>query len=87
VPIAATPDQLPLQASVRDWAKQAAPLAAVRRPEPGLPAGQATTAVALTASPLTGTRQPDGSLRVTGQSGPILGAGTQVGERVLGLPR
>jgi hypothetical protein len=84
VPIATTPDQLGLQASIRDWAKQAAPLAAARRLEPGLPGGQATTAVALSASPLTGTRQPDDSLRVTG---PILGAGTQVGERVLGLPR
>jgi alkylation response protein AidB-like acyl-CoA dehydrogenase len=38
VPIAATPDQLALQASLRDWARQAAPLAAVRRLEPGAPA-------------------------------------------------
>jgi 3-oxochol-4-en-24-oyl-CoA dehydrogenase len=38
VPIALTPDQLALQASIRDWAKQAGPLAAVRRLEPGVPA-------------------------------------------------
>ena len=38
MPIALTPDQLALQASIRDWAKQAAPLATVRRLEPGLPA-------------------------------------------------
>jgi 3-oxochol-4-en-24-oyl-CoA dehydrogenase len=38
VPIAITPDQLALQASIRDWAKQAGPLAAVRRLEPGAPA-------------------------------------------------
>jgi 3-oxochol-4-en-24-oyl-CoA dehydrogenase len=38
VPIALTPDQLALQASIRDWAKQAGPLAAVRRLEPGAPA-------------------------------------------------
>jgi alkylation response protein AidB-like acyl-CoA dehydrogenase len=42
VPIAITPDQLALQASIRDWAKQAAPLAAVRRLEPGTPAGPET---------------------------------------------
>ncbi len=30
MPIAITPDQLALQASIRDWAKQAAPVAAVR---------------------------------------------------------
>jgi len=149
VPIAITPDQLALQASIRDWAKQAAPLAAVRRLEPGLPAepstylsdvaglgvfsivipetaggaggtltdlaaaleqltialvpgpvlptalaglllaaadaasqlpalaaGHATAAVALTADPLRATRHADGSLRVAGQAGPILGAGT-----------
>ena len=35
VPIAITPDQLALQASIRDWAKQAGPVAAVRRPAPG----------------------------------------------------
>jgi alkylation response protein AidB-like acyl-CoA dehydrogenase len=45
VPIALTPDQLALQAAIRDWAKQAAPLAAVRRLEPGLPAGLADLGV------------------------------------------
>jgi alkylation response protein AidB-like acyl-CoA dehydrogenase len=35
VAIAITPDQQALQASLRDWAKQAASLAAVRRLEPG----------------------------------------------------
>ena len=43
---------------------------------PALAAGQATVAVALTADPLTATCQPDGTLRVTGQTGPVLGAGT-----------
>ena len=38
MPIAITPDQVALQASIRDWAKQAGPLAAVRRLEPGGPA-------------------------------------------------
>jgi 3-oxochol-4-en-24-oyl-CoA dehydrogenase len=150
VPIATTSDQFALQASLRDWAKQAAPLAAVRRLEPGAPvpaengylsdlaglglisiavpeaaggaggtltdlaaaleqltvalvpgpvlptalaclllasanatallpalaAGQATAAVALTPGRLTGARQAGGTLRVTGQTGPVLGAGT-----------
>ena len=31
MPIAITPDQLAVQASIRDWAKQANPVAAVRR--------------------------------------------------------
>ena len=31
MPIAITPDQLAVQASIRDWAKQASPVAAVRR--------------------------------------------------------
>ena len=44
MPIAITPDQLALQASIRDWAKQAGPLAAVRRLEPGLPAEAAEPA-------------------------------------------
>ena len=35
MPIAITPDQQAVQASLRDWAKQAAPLAAVRRQELG----------------------------------------------------
>jgi 3-oxochol-4-en-24-oyl-CoA dehydrogenase len=150
VPIAITPDQLALQASIRDWAKQAAPLAAVRRLEPGLTAepaapaetashlrdvaglgvfsiavpeaaggaggtltdlaaaleqltlalvpgpvlptalagllaapqlpalatGHATAAVALDTGTLTGTHHPDGTLHVTGRTGPVLGAGT-----------
>ncbi len=146
--IAITPDQQALQASLRDWAKQAAPLAAVRRMEhddaapvsyltdlaalgvfsiavpedaggaggtladlaaaleqlavalvpgpvlptalaavlagPQLPAltisaltdSQATAAVALDPGTLTGTRHPDGTLHVTGRTGPVLGAGT-----------
>jgi hypothetical protein len=57
VPIATTPDQLALQASIRDWAKRAAPLAALEQ------------------------------LTIALVPGPILGASTQVGERVLGLPR
>ncbi|HLN69944.1 MAG TPA: acyl-CoA dehydrogenase family protein [Streptosporangiaceae bacterium] len=150
MPIAVTPDQVALQAAIRDWAKQAGPLAAVRRLEPGGPAesaasyltevaslgvfsiavpgeaggaggtladlaaaleqlaialvpgpvmptvlagllftaagataplpalaaGQLTVAVALTAGLLTGTRAADGTLRVTGRAGPVLGAGT-----------
>jgi alkylation response protein AidB-like acyl-CoA dehydrogenase len=149
VPIAITPDQLAVQASIRDWVKQAGPAAAVRRLEldpagpaqntylsdltelgifsiaipaeaggaggtvadlaaaleqltialvpgpvtpdalagllltaagspllPALAAGQATGAVGLTAGTLTGTRAADGTLHVTGQAGPVLGAGT-----------
>ena len=149
MPIAITPDQLAMQASIRDWAKQAGPVAAVRRLEldpagpaqntylsdladlgifsismpaeaggaggtvadlaaaleqltialvpgpvtpnvlagllltaagspllPALAAGQATGAVGLTAGSLTGTRAADGTLHVTGQAGPVLGAGT-----------
>ncbi len=149
MPIAITPDQLALQASIRDWAKRAGPVTAVRRLEldpadpagntylsdlaglgifsipvpgeaggaggtvtdlaaaleqitialvpgpvtptvlasllltaagtaallPALAAGQATGAVALTGT-LTGTRAADGALRVTGQAGQVLGAGT-----------
>jgi 3-oxochol-4-en-24-oyl-CoA dehydrogenase len=41
VPLALTPDQLALQAALRDWAKQASPIAAVRRLEPGTPAADA----------------------------------------------
>ncbi len=145
MPIAITPDQLAMQASIRDWAKQAGP--ALRRLElagpaqdtylsdladlgifsisvpaeaggaggtvtdlaaaleqltialvpgpvtptvlagllltaagspllPALAAGRATGAVSLTAGTLTGTRAADGTLRVTGQAGPVLGAGT-----------
>jgi 3-oxochol-4-en-24-oyl-CoA dehydrogenase len=42
VPIAITPDQLAMAASIRDWAKQAGPLAAVRCLEPGASAGPTT---------------------------------------------
>ena len=145
MPIAITPDQQALQASLRDWAKQAGPLAAVRRLEPGAPApaettylndlaalgvfsiavpeaaggaggtltdlaaaleqltvalvpgpvlptalagllaatqlpalatGEATAAVALTADGFEAVHAPDGALHVTGQTGPVLGAGT-----------
>ncbi len=41
MPIAATDEQLALQASIRDWAKQAGPLALVRGLEPGPDAGGA----------------------------------------------
>jgi hypothetical protein len=41
VPIAATDEQLALQASIRDWAKRAGPLALVRRMEPGSDVGGA----------------------------------------------
>ena len=145
MPIAITPDQQALQASLRDWAKQAGPLAAVRRLESGAPApaettylsdlaalgvfsiavpeaaggaggtltdlaaaleqltvalvpgpvlptalagllvatqlpalatGEATAAVALTADGFEAVHAPDGALHVTGQTGPVLGAGT-----------
>jgi 3-oxochol-4-en-24-oyl-CoA dehydrogenase len=144
VPIAVTPDQLAVQASIRDWAKQASPVAAVRRLEqagpdpylsdladlgifsiavpaeaggaggtvtdlaaaleqlaialvpgpvtptvlagllltptgspllPALAAGRATAAVGLATGTLTGTRAADGTLRVTGQAGPVIPAG------------
>ena len=42
---------------------------------PALAAGRATGAVGLTAGTLTGTRAADGTLHVTGQAGPVLGAG------------
>src|ERR1700722_18312304 len=41
VPIAATDEQLALQASIRDWAKRAGPVALVRSLEPGPDAGGA----------------------------------------------
>jgi len=146
LPIATTPDQVALQASIRDWAKQASPVAAVRRleqagPDPdlsdlaglgifsiavpaeaggtvtdlaaaleqlaialvpgpvtptvlagllltatgsplllpalaALAAGRVTGAFGLATGTLTGTRAADGTLRVTGRAGPVLGAGT-----------
>jgi 3-oxochol-4-en-24-oyl-CoA dehydrogenase len=144
VPIAMTQEQQALQASLRDWAKRAAPLALVRAMEPGtrtdpttllgelgalgvfaipmdggtvtdlaaaleqlawalapgpvlptalaslllirsasqpellraLAEARAAACVALTPGTLAGTRQPDGALRVTGETGPVLwGAG------------
>jgi 3-oxochol-4-en-24-oyl-CoA dehydrogenase len=150
VPIAMTQEQQALQASLRDWAKRAGPLAVVRAMEPrdghrlppagttlladlaalgvfampvdggtvtdvaaaleelacalvpgpvlptllatlilgrhadGRPAvrelllalarGRATASVALTPGTLTGTRRPDGSLRVNGEIAPVLWA-------------
>ena len=148
MPIAMTQEQQALQASLRDWAKRAAPLVLVRALEPGKPAdrvaavaaqlnelgalgvfaipldggtvadlaaaleqlaaalapgpvlptalasllltrsgrqqellaalaqARASACVALTPGTLTGNRQPDGALRVTGETGPVLwGAG------------
>ena len=43
---------------------------------PGLAAGQASVAVALSAGTLHGAWQDDGTLRVTGETGPVLGAGS-----------
>jgi len=43
---------------------------------PDLAAGRATGAVGLATGTLTGTRAAGGTLRVTGQAGPVLGAGT-----------
>jgi alkylation response protein AidB-like acyl-CoA dehydrogenase len=116
-----TQEQQALQASLRDWAKQAGPIAVIRArqdgtalmndlsalgvfaipqdgtvtdlavaleelaraltPGPVLPTVlgrllQGTpAAVALTPGSLTGTRQPDGGLRVTGRTGPLLWCG------------
>jgi hypothetical protein len=43
---------------------------------PKLAVGQASVAVALSAGTLRGRWLPDGTLRVTGQTGPVLGAGS-----------
>ena len=43
---------------------------------PALATGEATAAVALTADGLEAGPAPDGTLHVTGQTGPVLGAGT-----------
>jgi len=130
VPIAMTPEQQALQASLRDWAKRASPAAVARAMEPDAPepvtllsdladlgvfaipqdgtvtdlaaaleqlaraltpgpvlptalaallltrAGArdlpARACVALTPGPLAGTRRPDGTLEVTGETGPVL---------------
>ena len=126
MPIATTQEQQALQASLRDWAKRADPIAVVRRgpstallaeltalgvfaipldggtvtdlaaalgqlacvlaPGPVLPTAlanlllarsgrpdlaEATACVALAPGSLTGTRQADGGLRVTGETGPV----------------
>jgi 3-oxochol-4-en-24-oyl-CoA dehydrogenase len=47
---------------------------AVRELLPALAQGRATASVALTAGTLTGTRQPDGSLQVSGEIAPVLRA-------------
>ena len=116
-----TQEQQALQASLRDWAKQAGTIAVTRArqdvtalmndlaalgvfaipqdgtvtdlavaleelaraltPGPVLPTVLASllqgtpAAVALTPGSLTGTRQPDGGLRVTGRTGPLLWCG------------
>jgi 3-oxochol-4-en-24-oyl-CoA dehydrogenase len=129
VPIATTQEQQALQASLRDWAKRADPIAVVRQgpstalmaelaafgvfaipldggtvtdlaaaleqlacvlaPGPVLPTALAslllarsgrpdlagaTACVALASGSLTGTRQADGGLRVSGETGPVLWA-------------
>jgi alkylation response protein AidB-like acyl-CoA dehydrogenase len=42
---------------------------------PAIAAGQASVAVALTTGTITGAWLPDGTLRVSGQTGPVLGGG------------
>jgi alkylation response protein AidB-like acyl-CoA dehydrogenase len=85
VPIAMTQEQQALQASLRDWAKRAGPLAVVRAMEPGQrhelpPAGAALlselAALGVFAMP---------ALSIAGGTTQILL--NQVAERVLGLPR
>jgi alkylation response protein AidB-like acyl-CoA dehydrogenase len=60
VPVAATEDQLALQASIRDWAKRATPLEAVRGLEPGgagqPSAGQPSAGQPSAGQPSTGQR-------------------------------
>jgi 3-oxochol-4-en-24-oyl-CoA dehydrogenase len=43
---------------------------------PSVAAGRASVAAGLSAGRLTGTWQPGGTLRVTGETGPVLGAGS-----------
>jgi alkylation response protein AidB-like acyl-CoA dehydrogenase len=123
VPIASTPEQHALQGAIRDWAKRAGSIAAVRAmeeapatdlgafaiidpqdaatvadlaaaaeqlaaslvPGPIMPTLLASAlgvkarpaAVALTAGQLTALPGPDGAIRVSGETGPVLGASTQ----------
>ncbi len=84
MPIAMTQEQQALQASRRDWAKRTHPIALVRQgASTALPSvllvrrgrkvrTRATACVALALGTLTGTRQADGGLRVTGETGPLL---------------
>jgi alkylation response protein AidB-like acyl-CoA dehydrogenase len=72
VPIAMTQEQHALQASLRDWAKRAGPLAVVRAMDPAR--GEATYEFLLTRC-----------LSIAGGTTQILL--NQVAERVLGLPR
>lgn len=50
-------------------------LPAARELLPALAAGQASVAVALATGTVTGTRLPDGTLRVSGDTGPVPGGG------------
>jgi hypothetical protein len=93
VPIAVTPDQVALQASIRDWARQAGPLAAVRRLQPGGPAEPAAWTTCLGDMAATVYAEGEASyeflltrcLSIAGGTTQILLS--RVAERVLGLPR
>ena len=63
MPVAATEDQLALQASIRDWAKWAAPLEAVRGLEPGRGAAQPSTGQPSTGQRRSRREPPGGSER------------------------
>ena len=73
---------IPGDGTVTDLAAALEQLAFALTPGPVLPAvlGSRLTggpaSVALTPGTLTGTRQPDGALRVTGRTGPLLAAAT-----------
>ena len=72
---------IPQEGTVTDLAAALEELARALTPGPVLPAVLATllqgtpAAVALAPGSLTGTRQPDGGLRVTGRTGPLLWCG------------
>jgi len=74
---------IPADGTVTDLAAALEQLAAALTPGPVLPAAlaslllrqQAPAAVALDTGTLTGIRQPDGTLQVTGETGPVLLAG------------